>query len=167
MLFSVPVIIALLIALVGCFLLLEPESLSTTSLEDKIMRNEFKSSKHKWDKSEQKSFYFCYLCKKLTNGLFSDILECKKCGIIIHKICRYTKLRKPDCKYIVAKNNATRIYHQWRQSTTILNSKCSVCNDICSGIENYSCLWCGRLKHNSCNGERMECDFGPLRKFIL
>ena len=53
------------------------------------MRNEFKSSKHKWDRSEQKSFYFCYLCNKLTNGLFSDILECRKCGIIIHKICRF------------------------------------------------------------------------------
>ena len=131
------------------------------------MRNEFKSSKHKWERSEQKSFYFCYLCNKLTNGLFSDILECRKCGIIIHKICRFTKLRKPDCKYIVAKNNATKIYHQWRQSSYTANANCSICNEICNGIENYVCLWCGRLKHNSCNGERIECDFGPLRNYIL
>ena len=88
MLFTLPIVVALLVAVVACFLLLEPESLSQSSLEDKIMRNEFKSSRHKWERSEQKSFYFCYLCNKLTNGLFSDILECKKCGIIIHKICR-------------------------------------------------------------------------------
>jgi len=38
---------------------------------------------------------------------------------------------------------------------------------VCNGIENYECLWCGRLKHNSCNGEKIECDFGHLRRYIL
>lgn len=47
-LFTVPIMVAILIALVACFLMLEPESLAKTSMEDKIMRNEFKSSKHKW-----------------------------------------------------------------------------------------------------------------------
>ena len=131
------------------------------------MRNEFRSSKHKWELSEQKSFYFCYLCRRLTNGWFSDILECKKCGIIVHKICRFTKLRKPDCKYIVAKNNNSRFYHQWRLCSYIANSNCSVCVDICSGLESYICLWCNRMRHALCNGEGTECDFGPLRKFIL
>ena len=45
-----------------------------------------------------------------------------------------TKLRKPDCKYIVAKNNTTKIYHQWRQTALIKNAKCSICDEICSGI---------------------------------
>ena len=68
---------------------------------------------------------------------------------------RFTKLRKPECKYLVAKNDGTRFYHQWRQSSTIANAHCSVCGEACNGIENYLCLWCGRIRHNRCNGEQM------------
>ena len=39
MIFTFPVVIAILIALVAFFLILEPETLAKTSVEDKIMRN--------------------------------------------------------------------------------------------------------------------------------
>jgi hypothetical protein len=39
MIFTIPILVAFGIAIVACFLVLEPESLSKTSLEDKIMRN--------------------------------------------------------------------------------------------------------------------------------
>ena len=104
------------------------------------MKQEFKSSKHKWEKSNLKSFYFCYLCHKLINSWFSsDVLECKKCGIIIHKVCKYLKLRKPECKYIIAKhieeNNGERKFcHQWRQCSYNSSTNCSICNTLCVGF---------------------------------
>jgi hypothetical protein len=67
----------------------------------------------------------------------------------------------------VAKNNASKFYHQWRQCSHIANSNCSICAEVCSGIESYICLWCNRVRHALCNADGCECDFGPLRKFIL
>ena len=169
--FTLPVLGAIIIAVLAFLLLLEPESLSRNSVEEKKLHNEFRSSKHKWEKSELKSFYFCYLCHKLISSWFSsDVLECKKCGIVIHRICKYLKLRKPECKYIIAKQTEIKdfkFYHQWRQCSYHLSTTCSVCEGLCVGVETYLCIWCQRVKHGTCDAATFPCDFGGLRKFIL
>lgn len=49
--FTIPVIIAIFIALIGIVLILEPENLTQNQLESKKINHEFRSSKHKWEKS--------------------------------------------------------------------------------------------------------------------
>ena len=113
---SLPIVVALFIAVIALILILEPENMEKNTVEDKLLRKEFRSSKHKWEATQLKSFYFCYLCHKLISGWFSsEVLECKKCGILVHKLCKYLKLRKPDCKYIIATRENSKFYHQWRQ----------------------------------------------------
>lgn len=168
--FTLPMLVALVIAILAFVLILEPENLASYSIEEKKIHYEFRSSKHKWEKSELKSFYFCYLCHKLISSWFSnDVLECKKCGIIIHRICKFLKLRKPECKYIIAKQaeEDKGFYHQWRQCSYNASTTCSVCEGLCVGVETYICIWCHRVKHGSCSGTKNPCDFGNLRKFIL
>lgn len=83
---------------------------------------------------------------------------------------RFLKLRKPECKYIIAKQvegEDTKFYHQWRQCSYNSSTTCWVCDGLCVGVETYICIWCQRVKHGSCNGMTAPCDFGKLRKFIL
>ena len=49
--FTLPVLAAILIAVFAFLLILEPESLSQNSVEEKKLHHEFRSSKHKWEKS--------------------------------------------------------------------------------------------------------------------
>ena len=64
-------------------------------------------------------------------GFWSKILECKKCGIVVHQYCKLTVLKKPDCKYIISGSNGTGLLkkpvHQWRKSIHSINSICSYC----------------------------------------
>lgn len=50
-LFTLPVLAAILIAIYAFLLILEPESLTQNSIEEKKLHHEFRSSKHKFEKS--------------------------------------------------------------------------------------------------------------------
>lgn len=98
---TIALVVAFLIAALATFLILGPESNDEVAVQSSLQRREFISSKHKWEDSQIKGFYFCCLCNKLMAGFWSKILECKKCGIVVHQYCKLTKLKKPDCKYII------------------------------------------------------------------
>ena len=100
-------------------------------------------------------------------GLWSKIIECKKCGIRAHSYCKLTNLKKPDCKYIIGgSNKPTTPIHQWRKSIHSINSICSYCESVCTGFEAYMCLWCHRIKHFNCKDEG-QCDLGTLKNMII
>lgn len=102
------------------------------------------------------------------SGFWSNMSECRKCGIIVHQYCRYLKLKKPECKFIIssANNKGAGPIHQWRQGIHSINSICSYCELVCTGLEAYKCLWCQRMKHPQCKSDDI-CDFGSLKGMIL
>ena len=165
---SLAVSVALLLAVVALVLLVIPEAREEHLIETWQMKREFTSTKHKWDKSKTRGFYFCALCSKIMSGFWSNILECRKCGILIHHYCRYLKLKKPECKFIISstQNKGNAPIHQWRQGIHSVNAICSYCDLVCTGFEAYMCLWCQRMKHPECQANP-ECDFGNLKGMIL
>ena len=133
---SLAISIAIVISVVALILMIVPDIKDDHLVETWQMKRDFTSTKHKWEKSQTRGFYFCTLCSKLMSGFWSNIIECRKCGILIHQYCRFMKLKKPECKFIISSQNnkGTGHIHQWRQGIQSVNSICSICNLVCTGL---------------------------------
>ena len=119
---------------------------------------------------ELKGLYYCNICHKLLSHIFfNKSMECRKCGILAHRLCRYNqrKLRLMRCKNTGIEMSSAedgddeqkqqrgrfRQPHKWVVGNLASESMCYLCETVCTSYHNLSgskCCWCQRTKHDQC-----------------